>query len=608
MKNMKKILALLVAIMMLAATALPVMAEDENEETFDAKVSVTGLANGDKVNFYQLVEWVGPQEDKTDVAGWKATSTYASILTKDKLTEILIGKDTATEADVTAGKAKKVGDLINPTGITAALAGQLAKVSATAVNSDPIVAAENKAELTVTKSGMYMALITPTDADTIYSPVFVSSDHVDGGSNTHPVTADASYGDEAAAKKSTVTLDKTASTSEDNWDDKKWQTAAIGDTISFTVTSKLPGYGEVYTNPSFVMKDVLNGLKLVKNSVTLVKPAGATANIEEADDGLSYTITFDGDYLRAQKVAQDIEVTYSAIVTKNSTLAVDWEKNEVSIEFSHTPTNESDKLVKKDTTQHYKFTIDGDINGTGDYKKGEKHSEVVKVGRDANGNPVTETVEHSAITEANTWESPLANAEFKLYTDAACTTEYVHKKDDGTVDGAKTYTSDANGRIQIANLDAGTYYLKETKAPEGYIMDLTAKKIVISATTEEKDITEYWNGTKWLTVAEYNALDADGKAACQSWTYKTDILTSYSVTIDDETVSTFNFTNDGKSTDIEFVDGGTVERPSPFTNTQGLQLPHTGGMGTTILYVGGSILVLAAAILLITKRRMNAED
>jgi len=31
-------------------------------------------------------------------------------------------------------------------------------------------------------------------------------------------------------------------------------------------------------------------------------------------------------------------------------------------------------------------------------------------------------------------------------------------------------------------------------------------------------------------------------------------------------------------------------------------------MGTTILYVAGSILVLAAAILLITKRRMNAND
>ena len=37
-------------------------------------------------------------------------------------------------------------------------------------------------------------------------------------------------------------------------------------------------------------------------------------------------------------------------------------------------------------------------------------------------------------------------------------------------------------------------------------------------------------------------------------------------------------------------------------------LTSTVNTGTTILYVGGSILVILAAILLITKRRMNAED
>jgi len=36
--------------------------------------------------------------------------------------------------------------------------------------------------------------------------------------------------------------------------------------------------------------------------------------------------------------------------------------------------------------------------------------------------------------------------------------------------------------------------------------------------------------------------------------------------------------------------------------------PSTGGMGTTILYIGGSILVLAAVILLVTKRRMSADE
>jgi len=36
--------------------------------------------------------------------------------------------------------------------------------------------------------------------------------------------------------------------------------------------------------------------------------------------------------------------------------------------------------------------------------------------------------------------------------------------------------------------------------------------------------------------------------------------------------------------------------------------PSTGGMGTTILYIGGSILVILAAVLLITKRRMSADE
>ena len=42
-------------------------------------------------------------------------------------------------------------------------------------------------------------------------------------------------------------------------------------------------------------------------------------------------------------------------------------------------------------------------------------------------------------------------------------------------------------------------------------------------------------------------------------------------------------------------------------NKKGSTLPSTGGMGTTIFYVVGSILVLGAAILLITKKRMSAR-
>ncbi len=43
-------------------------------------------------------------------------------------------------------------------------------------------------------------------------------------------------------------------------------------------------------------------------------------------------------------------------------------------------------------------------------------------------------------------------------------------------------------------------------------------------------------------------------------------------------------------------------------NQTGIELPGTGGMGTTIFYVVGIILVLAAAVILITRRRMNAHQ
>lgn len=42
-------------------------------------------------------------------------------------------------------------------------------------------------------------------------------------------------------------------------------------------------------------------------------------------------------------------------------------------------------------------------------------------------------------------------------------------------------------------------------------------------------------------------------------------------------------------------------------NSSGAELPETGGMGTTIFYVLGSVLILAAVVLLVTRKRMSSR-
>lgn len=51
----------------------------------------------------------------------------------------------------------------------------------------------------------------------------------------------------------------------------------------------------------------------------------------------------------------------------------------------------------------------------------------------------------------------------------------------------------------------------------------------------------------------------------------------------------------------------TGELDADIENKQGAELPSTGGIGTTIFYILGAILVLGAGIVLVTRRRMSAN-
>lgn len=593
MKTFKKLTALMLALVLVLAMSVTVFAADETP-AYDKPLTVTGLTKGDTVKFYQVVKWVGETTDDSDVAGWKALDAYSSVLTKDKLTEVLVG----TKADPTATPPVEAKD---PTGITSELAGQLAKLATNGVDGT-LDDAGTTATLDNTEAGLWMAIVTPTDANTIYNPAFVGSDY-DAGGGTVAMTA--TYSGEAVAKKTTVTITKTA---EDRTtvDADKQHTTAVGDTVDFNVSVTIPAYGNVYTDPHFVVTDELTALKLNKDSVAvtgLEKGEDKDYTVEATDSG--YTITFTKKYLTSLETAKSATITYSAIVTSDAANAVNEEDNEVKVEYSHNPNQQNDYDIKKDTTQHYTFSLDASGIGASESETiaGKKTSELVKVGVDAKGDPITETRTTSEIgnPEKDYVEGPLAGAVFGLFTDAEGTVPYKAKNADGTEGTTPmTATTGADGRMNFAGLDAGTYYLKEISAPAGYVTDTTVHPVVITATTKTVTVTEWWNGSEWVS-------EKPATGTAKEVTYDTDILESYTVTVDGETVAEYQFKNaaTANSTEIKWDEAELVEHPYPFTNVQGTELPSTGGIGTTIFYILGAFLVLGAGVLLVTRRRMG---
>lgn len=114
---------------------------------------------------------------------------------------------------------------------------------------------------------------------------------------------------------------------------------------------------------------------------------------------------------------------------------------------------------------------------------------------------------------------------------------------DGAID---TIETDTNGKFELVGLDEGAYKLHETEAPAGYNKLAADLDVVITSTYNETGLT-----------ATYQINDADP---------------------------------------------ATIE----VENKTGGLLPETGGIGTTIFYVSGIVLMLGAAIILISKKRMSS--
>ena len=86
--------------------------------------------------------------------------------------------------------------------------------------------------------------------------------------------------------------------------------------------------------------------------------------------------------------------------------------------------------------------------------------------------------------------------------------------------------------------------------------------------------------------------------------------------VETQAPSGYNLMNPAETSALSLVQDTKTGTPVAITdpyqlkiaNNQGTELPHTGGIGTTLFYVGGGILVLLAIVMLVTKKRMKAED
>jgi fimbrial isopeptide formation D2 family protein/LPXTG-motif cell wall-anchored protein len=615
MKHIKKVFSLLLAFAMTMGMATTVFAAEG--KPVDESISVSGLETGDTVNFYQVLKF---DETATTTGGWVAAPGFTGLTTAQ--IQKMLGLDTDGKPVDTTANGYNADDW----GIDAALAGSISLMAqnATAKFADVTVisGAATQATTKVGDAGLYVALVTPGTTDKLYNPVFVAADYTTGGTNTQEAVTTLSYSPEAMAKKEDVTLTKEV-TGTNNGTDTPGTTGGntkydvdLGDTVEFTISSKVPAYSSAYQNPTYVISDKTEaGLEI--QGTPVVTMAGLTGDnalvaadysVVVAADKLSFTVTMNATGLaKVAKTgtAQAITVTYSAKVTSLENATVSEKENEATVKFSNNPDDSTSYSLLEDKTRNYTFTIDGNLLGyTG---QSYETDELIKTGKKADGTDATTTKKYHSGT---TWSelSPLAGAKFALFKESPAEADYVDEA--AATASTKLYTntsftgiveSDANGRLKIAGLDAGTYYLHEVSAPNGYIRDNRTFIITIKATYTPIQGGEYTN-TDGIKV-KYDAYD---------------VLDGYTVEVNDgtgTTTSTYNIANKGEVYH-KVVDKATYQEitgehfagdvVTPINNTQGTELPSTGGIGTTLFYVIGTMLVLGAGIVLVTKRRIGA--
>lgn len=431
-----------------------------------------------------------------------------------------------------------------------------------------------KSELAV---GMYLIIVEGAETY-VYNPAVASINYVnEKGSlviDSSQALAMVESGGAWVKKSKQPNLDKTVKNESLNeTEGGKHNTANIGDTLVYKVeVQNIPNYGGEH--PKLNVVDTLSvGLSYVNDSLSVKiegKPLKKGTDYTLDINGQKITVDFvvSGSYKLNDYVGKTAVIEYKATVNENAKLNELGNNNDAKLNYSKNSTIEGDDGEKGSKTYTYTFDIDGALTGEGKENKIDTTHIINKLGEETK----TITVEG----EEKVVKEPLSGAKFGLYTDEAAKTLYTN-----SVTGfAGTISSDTIGQLHMTGLAAGTYYLKEISAPDGYSVNSQIVKIEIIPTYNDDNRLKDW-----------------------------------SVKVNDKTVAkfgiAFEMVNGAEVIKVEKTET-TVADDSEYEgfniyNTKLSSLPSTGGIGTTIFTIGGCAIMVIAAALFFASRRKSAK-
>ena len=532
MKNLfKKIGALLVAAVMVLSMCTAAFASAGADKIIGTSddvdtISVEGVTveKGVTVTAYPIV--LATYDDNRNFSGYSVVNGY----TINKIN------------DPTQAELANIADIIK---------GGYAGITNANTNSYPLTANNGVYTATV-PVGMYLVLVEGSETVS-YNPAVVSVRYSSNGQeNTIEAgkvdfEADATMGGVTVAKKSgEPNVDKiiTNPTEKDKDGNANGTSVNIGDTVKYQVTvNPIPDYRG--NHPVLNVVDTLSAGLTFKDNSLKVKVDGseliAGTDYTFVKRGNEITVNFvvDGKYTLNSYAGKVAVITYEATLNEKAAINNSGNTNDVKLNYTKDSKVDGQDGEKTDKTYTYTFDIDGSVTGGILTKK---------------------------ATDTN---AALAGAKFTVYKDLDCTQKYTNTYKESDDAQAKTFdgtvTSDNKGQLHITGLAAGTYYLKETKAPDGYTLNTHVFTVVIKAS--------------------YNN---DG------------ILKSWTVTIDGAATSTFT------------VENGVLKDPAinstDIMNTKLSSLPSTGGMGTYLFTIIGVVVMAGAAGAFFISRRKGSEE